>query len=75
MPAPTPGSASEEESVPLVIVKMLAGRTMEQKRRLVEEITEVVTRVTGAPAEKVDVIIEDHPRENWASGGRLYSDS
>lgn len=60
--------------MPLVIVKMLTGRTTEQKRQLVQEITEVVTRVTGAPLDKVDVIIEDHPRENWASAGKLYSD-
>ncbi len=60
--------------MPLVIVKMLIGRTTEQKRQLAQEITEVVARVSGAPVDKVDVIIEDHPRENWASGGTLYSD-
>jgi 4-oxalocrotonate tautomerase len=60
--------------MPLVIVKMLVGRTAEQKRQLAQEVTEVVARVSGAPVDKVDVIIEDHPRENWASGGRLYSD-
>ena len=60
--------------MPLVIVKMLVGRTAEQKRQLAQEITEVVARVSGAPVDKVDVIIEDHPRENWASGGTLYSD-
>lgn len=60
--------------MPLVIVKMLAGRTAEQKRQLAQEITEVVARVAGAPVDKVDVIIEDHPRENWANAGKLYSD-
>jgi 4-oxalocrotonate tautomerase len=60
--------------MPLVIVKMLVGRTTEQKRQLAQEITEVVARVSGAPVDKVDVIIEDYPRENWASGGTLYSD-
>ena len=60
--------------MPLVIVKMLTGRTTEQKRQLAQEITEVVARVTDAPLDKVDVIIEDHPRENWATGGTLYCD-
>jgi 4-oxalocrotonate tautomerase len=60
--------------MPLVIVKMLVGRTTEQKRQLAQEVTEVVARVSGAPVDKVDVIIEDYPRENWASGGKLYSD-
>jgi phenylpyruvate tautomerase PptA (4-oxalocrotonate tautomerase family) len=37
-------------------------------------ITEAVTKYTGAPAEAVDVIIEDHPRTDWAKAGKLYSD-
>ncbi len=60
--------------MPLVIVKMLQGRSTEQKRALSREITEVVSRVTGAQEDQVDVIIEDYPRENWAKGGILYSD-
>jgi 4-oxalocrotonate tautomerase len=60
--------------MPLVIVKMLEGRTTEQKRRLAREITDVVTRVTGAPEDQVDVVIEDHPRENWAKAGTLFCD-
>jgi 4-oxalocrotonate tautomerase len=60
--------------MPLVIVKMLVGRTAEQKRQLAQEITEVVSRVAKAPADQVDVIIEEPSRENWASGGTLYSE-
>jgi len=60
--------------VPLIIVKMLEGRSVEQKRRLVKAVTEVVSKFTGAPEDQVDVIIEDYPRENWATGGTLYAD-
>lgn len=60
--------------MPLVIVKMLEGRSVEQKRRLVREITDVVVKLTDAPEEQVDVIIEDYPRENWAKGGVLFRD-
>jgi 4-oxalocrotonate tautomerase len=60
--------------MPLVIVKMLEGRSVEQKRRLAREITDVVVKFTGAPEDQVDVIIEDHPRENWAKAGTLFSD-
>jgi 4-oxalocrotonate tautomerase len=60
--------------MPLVIVKMLEGRSVEQKRRLVKEITNVVVKFTGAPEEQVDVIIEDYARENWAKAGTLFSD-
>jgi 4-oxalocrotonate tautomerase len=60
--------------VPLIVVKMLEGRSVEQKRRLVKEITDVVVKYTGAAEDQVDVIIEDHPRENWAKAGVLFSD-
>jgi len=60
--------------MPVVIVKMLEGRTAEQKRSLVEAVTEAVVKHTGAAAEHVDVIIEDHARTDWAKGGKLYSD-
>jgi 4-oxalocrotonate tautomerase len=60
--------------MPIVIVKMLEGRTVEQKRGLAIAITEAVVTHTGAPAEHIDVIIEDHPRSNWAKAGKLYSD-
>jgi 4-oxalocrotonate tautomerase len=60
--------------MPLVILKMLEGRSVEQKRRLAREITDVVVKLTGAPEDQVDVIIEDYPRENWAKGGTLFRD-
>lgn len=60
--------------MPLVIVKMLEGRSVEQKRRLAREITDVVTKFTGASEDQVDVIIEDYPKENWAKAGKLLYD-
>lgn len=60
--------------MPVVIVKMLEGRTTEQKRRLVRAITDSVVEHAGTSAEQVDVVIEDYPRENWSKGGVLMSD-
>jgi 4-oxalocrotonate tautomerase len=60
--------------MPLIVVKMLEGRSVEQKRRLVKEITNVVVKYTGAAEDQVDVIIEDYPRENWAKAGVLFYD-
>jgi 4-oxalocrotonate tautomerase len=67
-------SSEQEDPVPLIVVKMLEGRSVEQKRRLVREMTTVVSKYTGAPEEQVDVIIEDYPKENWAKGGVLFYD-
>jgi 4-oxalocrotonate tautomerase len=60
--------------MPLVIVKMLEGRSAEQKRRLARDITAVVVEHAGTAEDQVDVIIEDYSRENWAKGGVLFSD-
>ena len=57
--------------MPTYHVEMLEGRTLEQKRKLVEEITRVSVEVLGGSPESVDVQITDVKRENWATGGKL----
>jgi 4-oxalocrotonate tautomerase len=53
---------------------MLEGRTLEQKKKLVEEITRVTVEVLGGSPDAVDVLIVDVPRQNWATGGKLWSE-
>ena len=60
--------------MPMVSVWMYEGRTLDQKRELVQGITDVVARVTGVPAEGVHVVIEEKKHENWAIGGKLWPD-
>ena len=60
--------------MPLVIVKMIEGRSVDQKRRLAKEITNVVVRFAETTEDQVDVIFEDHPQENWAKAGTLFRD-
>lgn len=56
-----------------VIVNWIAGRTPEQKRELVAGITDVLHRVAGTPRERIDVVLNDVPADNWGLGGQLYS--
>ncbi|MDF2606518.1 MAG: Xylose transport system permease protein xylH [Bacillales bacterium] len=60
--------------MPYVTVKMLEGRTDEQKKNLVEKVTAVVSETTGAPVEKVVVFIEDMPKSHYAVAGVRLSD-
>jgi 4-oxalocrotonate tautomerase len=60
--------------MPVVEVKMLAGRNKEQKTRLVQEITRAMVETLGVTADGVHVILQDVPREDWARGGVLFSD-
>ena len=61
--------------MPTYHVEMLEGRTIEQKKKLVTEITRVSVDVLGGAPESVDVIITDIKRENWSTGGKLWSES
>ncbi|MEW4308260.1 2-hydroxymuconate tautomerase [Rossellomorea marisflavi] len=60
--------------MPYVTVKMLEGRTDDQKRALVEKVTEAVSETTGAPEEKVVVFIEEMTKNHYSSGGKRLSD-
>ncbi|NQW80557.1 MAG: 4-oxalocrotonate tautomerase [Polaromonas sp.] len=60
--------------MPTYHIEMFEGRTHEQKKKLVAEITRVSVEVLGGSAESVNIIITDVKRDNWASGGRLWSE-
>ena len=59
--------------MPTYHVEMMEGRSLEQKTRLVAEITRVSVEILGGEAESVDIIITDIKRDNWATGGKLWS--
>ena len=60
--------------MPTYNIQMMEGRTLAQKKKLVEEITRVTVAVLGSQPESVDIIITDVKRENWATGGKLWSE-
>ncbi|NCU16334.1 2-hydroxymuconate tautomerase [Pallidibacillus pasinlerensis] len=60
--------------MPIVTVKMLEGRSDDQKKVLVEKVTAAVTETTGAPAERVTVIIEEMKKNHFATAGVRASD-
>jgi len=60
--------------MPYVTVKMLEGRTDDQKRALVEKVTAAVSETTGAPVENVVVFIEDMQKNHYGVAGKLFSD-
>jgi len=60
--------------MPTYHIEMMEGRTIEQKRRLVQEITRITVEVLGGSPESVDILITDVKRENWATGGKLWTE-
>jgi 4-oxalocrotonate tautomerase len=60
--------------MPYVTVKMLEGRSEDQKRALVEKVTDAVSETTGAPKENITVFIEEMSKNHYAVGGVRASD-
>lgn len=60
--------------MPYVTVKLLEGRTDEQKKALVKKVTQAVSETTGAPVEKITVFIEEMSKNHYAQGGVRASD-
>lgn len=60
--------------MPEVIIELAEGRSIDQKRILVREITRVVVETCGVQPEQVTVIIHENPRTDKAKGGILFAD-
>jgi len=60
--------------MPIVRVEMWEGRSMDQKREIVEVLTRELARISGCGEDSVYVIIEDVKKENWGAGGKLCSE-
>jgi 4-oxalocrotonate tautomerase len=52
--------------MPHVIVKMYPGRTVEQKNKLAQAITDSVVKIAKCEEKSVSVAIEEIAPENWA---------
>ena len=60
--------------MPLVTIKIFEGRTIEQKRGLVKDVTEAIVQNIGCQPATVHISIVDLKKENLAQGGKLFSD-
>ena len=53
---------------------MFSGRSREQKRLLVRELTDTFLRVAGRNHESVTIIPQDLDKEDWGGAGVLMAD-
>jgi 4-oxalocrotonate tautomerase len=60
--------------MPLVEITMLQGRTVDQKRKIAQRITDAMVEEAGARREAVVVTFVEVSRESYASGGVLMAD-
>ena len=60
--------------MPIVTVRAIEGRTVEQKRKLAKDITDAVVKDFKIEADRVTVNFFDLPRQNVARAGKLIID-
>ena len=61
--------------MPLVIIEADEGRTIDQKRGLVKDITDAVCKNFAVPPEAVSILMHEGKKENRARAGILAVDS
>ena len=60
--------------MPVVQVNIKEGRTLDQKRKIVARMTDVLVEECGAARERVHIIINEIDEDNWGRGGQLLSE-
>jgi 4-oxalocrotonate tautomerase len=60
--------------MPVITVALRSGRTVEQKRALVERLTDAFVDTCGGDREGVWIQLQEVPAEHWGIGGALQSD-
>ncbi len=61
--------------MPLVEISLWPGRNDATKAEIIREVTDAVSRTTGASPEVVEVIIREVPKTDWGMGGKPFSET
>ncbi|WP_439424892.1 2-hydroxymuconate tautomerase [Oenococcus alcoholitolerans] len=60
--------------MPLIQIDLLKGRSRQQIKRLVKDITDAVVEDAGAKREAVNIVIRESDPDHIAAGGVLKSE-
>ena len=60
--------------MPFAQIHMLEGRTEDQKRAVIEKVTQALHDAVGAPKETIRVLISEVPKVHWGIGGTSAKD-
>lgn len=61
-------SMGEAETMPFIDVTIAQGRTPEQIRALIHELTVATHRAVDAPIQNIRVVVREVPETHWAAG-------
>ncbi|HPI98536.1 MAG TPA: 2-hydroxymuconate tautomerase [Synergistales bacterium] len=60
--------------MPIVQIHLLKGRNLEQKKRLVREVTSAICDSIEVKPEQVRIILQEMPMDCYSVGGGLFSE-
>ncbi len=60
--------------MPIIQVHLIEGRSVDQKRKLVSEMTKAVVKSLDVPPDAVRIILQDMSKEDYAIAGKLKLD-
>ena len=60
--------------MPLINMKIMTGRTVDQKREMVRKVTDAVVETLICPPDAVRISIEEMDSEHYAVAGKLVLD-
>lgn len=60
--------------MPIIQITMLAGRTVDQKRKIAQRVTDVLVEEAGTAREAIAVAFYEVAKEDYALGGKLIAD-
>lgn len=61
--------------MPIIDLKLIEGRTLDEKRKLVAAVTDAVVESLGVKPESVRISLHEMPKGNYSVAGVLASDS
>jgi len=56
--------------MPIAQINIVEGRTDAQKERLIQEVTDAISRSLDAPVESVRIILNEMPRQHFGIAGQ-----
>ncbi|MGJ3251027.1 MAG: tautomerase family protein [Elainellaceae cyanobacterium] len=60
--------------MPVITIQQSPGRTIEQRKLLVKQITEAFQEAYGVPPEAVMIFFQDYSDDMWGKAGLLHTD-
>jgi 4-oxalocrotonate tautomerase len=60
--------------MPVVVIKMRKGFSLEQKRTVIREFTSTLVKTLGVDPDIVTILIDEHELENIGKAGKLRCD-